>query len=277
MTVCALMLVKDEADIVGYTIQHLLGQVDKIIVANNGSTDGTSGILADLVNDGNPIDVYDDDERGYYQDDKTTQLAQLAFEEGFDWVMPCDADEYWYAPDGRPIRDFLDGLAPDVQIVTAAMYHHIPSALDQAAGCDKCGPDAVVGTWGPDDCSCDRNPFTRIGWRKRERGTLPKVLCRTRPDLRIHMGNHSASTDGTALTIDGLVIRHYSWRTVDQYVRKIRNGEAAYAAAPERAQYGAHWRAFEGKPDEAIAGHFNAWFHSDNPAADTSLIYDPAP
>lgn len=275
MTVCALVLVKDEADVIGYTIEHLLEQVDHVLVADNGSTDGTRDILASY--ESHLVDIHDDPQVGYYQDEKTTALAMRALELGYDWVMPCDADEYWYAPDGRPIRDFLDGLAPDVQIVTAAMYHHLPTALDALDRCEKCEPGAVTGTWGPDDCDCDPNPFTRIGWRKREAGTLPKVLCRARPDLRIHMGNHSASTDGTALTSQGLVIRHYSWRTVEQYIRKIRNGEAAYAAAPERAQYGAHWRAFEGKPDDAIAGHFNAWFFSASPASDSSLIYDPAP
>ena len=34
----------------------------------------------------------------------------------------------------------------------------------------------------------------------------------------------------SALVAGGLVIRHFSWRSEEQYLRKIRNGQAAYAA-----------------------------------------------
>ncbi len=255
MSACAVMLVKDEADVIEPVVRHLLSQVDYAIVADNGSTDDTRAILERLIAEGAHLQVVDDPEVGYRQSDKTTELARHALARGFDWVIPCDADEVWYAPDGRRVADFLDGLAPDVQIVRAALYNHLPTAAD---------PDVP-------------NPIERIGWRKREHGALPKVCARCRPDLRIDMGNHSASTDGTAVAVDGLVIRHYSWRSVDQYVRKIRNGSAAYAASGLPETYGAHWRMWDGKPDEALRDHFGAWFYSTNPLADATLIFDPAP
>lgn len=43
--VCAVMLVKDESDIIETTIRHLLWHVDEVIVADNMSTDGTYDIL----------------------------------------------------------------------------------------------------------------------------------------------------------------------------------------------------------------------------------------
>lgn len=261
MSVCAVLLVKDEDDIIEHTLRHLKSQVDHVIVADNGSTDRTSGILQRLsMEDEAWLDYRRDPEVGYYQADKTTALAMEALERGFRWVLPCDADEYWYAPDGRPIRDWLDGLAPDVQIVRAALFNHVPTILDP-----------------PVD-----SPFERIGWRKREPQELRfgKVCCRTRLDLQIQMGNHDARTGGTALEAQGLAVRHYSWRSPEQYVRKIANGARAMAATDLSEGTCLHWR-MHGDPDEPgyvprVAAHFHEWFFSRDPDADTSLVYDPA-
>jgi hypothetical protein len=280
------MLVKDEADIVGYTVEHLLGQVDHVIVADNGSTDGTKDILGRIqesVSDGGfRLTLIDDDNPAYYQSQKTTELAMLALDAGHSWVVPCDADEWWYATDGRRLADFLDGLAPDVQIVDAPLYNHLPTALDPPAECDHCRSSGIEPGLAGVPCrvcagEVRPNPFARLGWRKREHGALGKVAARLRPDLIIEAGNHGATTAGTALRSSGFVVRHFSWRSPEQYVRKIRNGERAYAATDLPPQLGVHWRMWEGVPDEALADHFRTWFWSADPTADSSLIYDPAP
>jgi glycosyltransferase involved in cell wall biosynthesis len=256
MTVCAVMLVKDEADVIPFTLRHLRGHVDHIIVADNLSTDQTRFYVErEAAKPGCPIEVRDDPEVGYYQSDKTSALAREVYDRGFGWVLPCDADEVWYAPDGRAIRDWLDGVAPDVQIVSAALFNHIPTVED---------PE-------------DENPFRSIVWRQRQPGALPKVLPRARPDLVIGMGNHSAHTQGTGLTVPGLVIRHFSWRTEEQYVRKIRNGVRAYEASTLDQSFGVHWRMWSGHTDDSIREHYRRWFLSERPLEDASLIMDPAP
>jgi len=141
-------------------------------------------------------------------------------------------------------------------MVTADLFNHLPSAEDE-----KEMP----------------NPLYRIGWRQRQRAPLPKICARARPDLVIHAGNHSASTQGTALTTAGLAIRHFSWRSEEQYLQKIRNGAIAYAATDLHESLGAHWRMFNGASDEAIREHFRRWFFSERPRDDDSLIFDPAP
>lgn len=265
------MLVKDESDIIETTVRHLLAQVDHVIVSDNLSTDGTRAILdriraETVMAGGQPqLEIVDDREVGYRQSEKTTNMARHAYQRGFSWVIPCDADEVWYAPDGRRLSHYLEGLAPDVMIVQAQLYNHLPTSDDPA------------GIGGSLAGELDSSPFKTIGWRQREHGALPKVCARCRPDLRIGMGNHDAHTDGTGLTVPGLVIRHFSWRTPEQYLRKIRNGCAAYAVSGLPETYGAHWRMFEHATDEAIIEHFHTWFHSADPHADATLIYDPTP
>lgn len=258
MSVCAVMLVKDEADIVRFTLEHLLAQVDAILVQDNESHDGTFEILCE-VRDENPdrVIALSDQEVAYYQDRKTTALAFEARLLGHQWVLPCDADEYWYAPDGRPIRDYLAGIAPDVQIVKGALFNHLPTSRDH------------------DD---EPNPFRRIRWRLREPAPLGKVCVRTDPDLQIEMGNHGAWLPGAMLSVPGLVVRHYTWRTEDQYLRKIENGAIAYAATDKPENVGGHWRMFGNPPNpDAVREHFRKWFWSADPEANDSLIYDPAP
>lgn len=251
MSVAAVMLVRDEADIIRFTLEHLLRQVDHVYVAENLSKDATREIACSF----DRVTVIPDDELGYWQSKKTTALAMRALADGHEWVVPCDADEFWYANE-RTVSSLLNGLSPDVQIVTAPLFNHLPTDEDDPT---------------------EMNPFLRMGWRKREAGALPKVACRARPDLVIHAGNHSASTAGSALRSGGLLIRHFSWRSAEQYVRKIRNGEQAYAATTLPSHTGEHWRMWEGHPDEALVDHFNLWFHSAKPREDDTLIYDPAP
>jgi glycosyltransferase involved in cell wall biosynthesis len=246
------MLVRDEADIVRYTVNHLLRQVDHVIVMDNLSTDGTSDIL---VGYGRDVTVLQDEEIGYYQSRKTTRMALMALEMGHQWVVPCDADELWYA-NGLTVKDLLLSKGPDVQMVKAELYNHIPTSLD-------------------DDS--EESPFRRIGWRKRQPGDLGKVACRLHPSLVIHAGNHNATYAGAALAATGLIIRHFSWRSPEQYLRKIRNGERAYAATNLPDSLGVHWRMFANATDEAVLDHYHQWFVSQSPRRDESLIFDPAP
>ena len=101
------MLVKDEADVIGYTVEHLLGQVDHVIVQDNASTDGTADLLeAARVAASDRLEVFHDPDPAYYQDRKTSALVQVALSRGFRWALPCDADEFWYATDGRTAAAF---------------------------------------------------------------------------------------------------------------------------------------------------------------------------
>ena len=268
MTVVAVAMVKDEVDIITETVTHMARQVDHVIVADNGSTDGTLEILRQLEDKLGNLTVVDDPDPAYMQSRKMTGLARMAGGMGADWVVPFDADEWWYSNTGT-ITAALDG-AGDLACVEAQLWDHVATGLDDP----------------------DLDPVARMIWRRTTPLPLPKVACRWRPTLTIHQGNHGCDYDGiTPRSALLLNVRHYPYRTVDQFIRKVRNGAAAYRAAgasmPETA--GAHWRQWgqilDTQGEEAVAQIFFTWYWRDNPTRSATicgenqprLIADPAP
>lgn len=272
MRTVAVTMVRDEADVIGSTLGHMLGQVDAVIVADNGSVDGTRELLDDIAR-ANPdrLLVVDDPEPAYLQSAKMTALAGRArLELGADFVVPFDADEWWYSPFGQ-IAEVLADVADQWLVVPAPLYDHVATAHDDPTELD---------------------PVRRLGWRRTSPAPLPKVACRWRADLVIEQGNHSASYRGRATRFDELlVVRHFPYRSPAQLARKVRNGAAAYAAAGSAlpANMGAHWRQWgkmlEERGEEAIAEIFRVWYWRDDPRAPLQigeelqppLLFDPAP
>ncbi len=255
MAVFAISLVKDEHDLIETTVRRAAAEVDHQIILDNASTDGTREILSDLARE-LPITVEDDPEIGYLQSQKTSRLAAKAAEMGAEWVVARDADEVWYSPFGR-VADILSEHPGAV--ATAAIFDHVATGID---------PD-------------EPDPTKRIGWRRREPCPLHKVACRPNLPVTITQGNHGAHYPSQEPLDGSLVIRHYPHRSVEQLVRKVRNGAAAYAATDLPFDQGQHWREWgqmlDERGEDAIADLFREWYWSADPASDPELIFDPAP
>lgn len=273
MTTVAVSMVKDEADIIGQTVAHMLGEVDAVIVSDNNSTDATMDILEELALDADGrLLLVPDPDPAYRQSEKMTALAELArLRLGAEWIVPFDADEVWYSPFGR-IAEVLAGVAPQWLIAPAPLYDHVATGLDDPA---------------------ETNPLRRLGHRRVQRNPLPKVAARWRTDLVIAQGNHDAIYEGRGTRFDELlVVRHFPYRSVEQLLRKIRNGAAAYRAAGDSisADFGTHWRQWgdllDQRGPEAVEELFLTWYHRDRPLEPLELldgtvleplIFDPAP
>jgi hypothetical protein len=255
VTVWGVAMVRDEADIVTNTLIHMADEVDQLLVADNGSTDGTREILAELTRI-LPLTVVDDPDPAYYQAVKMTRLAEQAAAAGAEWVVAFDADECWYGPDR--ISTVLAGCAADV--ATAALTNHFRTAVDVD----------------------DPNPYRSMVWRAPQPVPLVKVAVRWRPGAQLHQGNHGVTLPGVPpLVAQGaLSIRHFPVRSAAQFYRKSVNGAAAYAATTLPEHEGAHWRAYgrlieQGGRELMDQVYTQHWWYLSPP--DSGLVYDPAP
>jgi glycosyltransferase involved in cell wall biosynthesis len=261
--VAAVAKVRDEADVIEPIVRQMATQVDFVLVADHGSEDGTREILESLSRE-LPLSVTDDRTPGHYQDRTLTALAKEAAERGAEWVLPFDGDEWHYSPHGR-IADVL--MERPEAIAIATTYDHVPSGEDDLDQAD---------------------PTLRIGWRERDPFPMPKVACRTLPGLMILIGSHSAWYGHPVDSVDGLLeIRHFKYRSAEQFVRKIRNGAEAIAMTDFPPQICDHWRKYgailEGGGPPALERIFRERHYREDPRAEVviegetrlSLLFDP--
>jgi hypothetical protein len=116
--------------------------------------------------------------------------------------------------------------------------------------------------------------------RQPHRAPLPKVAFRWQDGAVIHQGNHGVTLPTAASSVGGLEVRHFPYRSVEQFVRKARNGAAAYAATDLPVDVGAHWRSYgellERYGEEVLHDVFRRHFWFLSPA-DAGMVLDPAP
>jgi glycosyltransferase involved in cell wall biosynthesis len=221
MEIWAVATVKNEQDVIGSVVHHLFAEgVDRMIVADNMSTDRTREILESLATRF-PLQIIDDTEPAYWQAEKMTQLARLAGESGADWIIPFDADELWISSTGS-LRSLL--AESNAEVVEGDWYHHY-------------APPVPL-----------RNPFASMARRERlpDQG-LRKVAFRYRPGVRIGTGNHDAASPGMRSVHDPrLEVHHYRYRSFTHMRMKTRQGRAAIMLtnpADDNLVCG-HWRHF---------------------------------
>ena len=200
-SVWAISIVRNEADVVGLTLQHHLRQgVEAILIADNGSTDGTLDILHEFARD-HPVYVLSDTWPVWDQAVKTTLLANIARRAGADWIMPFDADEFWFAP-GASAAEHL--RRSEATVAYAQIHNLFP--LDASAG----------------QLSVDK-PF-RFDLTPH---ALKKVAFRSHPMASVQAGNHYVFRSGPREA--GLRIAHLPWRSHEQMRQKVTQGSVATA------------------------------------------------
>lgn len=231
-SVWAVTMVRNEADVVGRSIRHLLGQgVDGVIVVDNLSEDATPDVLAELAREDGRVHVGVNALDAFYQGRAMSYLTWLAHRAGADWIILFDADEFWFGQEGTVV-DALRQVGPD-RVQAAASYDLLPGTLE---GVNFTDPNAVA--------------------RMRQEPSTKKVAIRPDRWVWVDDGNHTCLD--LARDVPGpLRIAHVPHRSLEQRIRKVVLGAAALEKADTlRPDIGNHWRAAAGLSEANLAA---AW------------------
>ena len=108
MKIIGIAMVRDEADVIRLSVRHHLALgLDGVLVVDNGSSDDTPRLLEQMRRGDDRIE-WSADAGPYHQAEILTALAREAVRRGADWVLPFDADEFWWVR-GGDLRAVLAG------------------------------------------------------------------------------------------------------------------------------------------------------------------------
>ena len=120
----SISMVKNEMDIIESFVRYNTNVFDGMIIMDNGSTDDTLKILNLLAEEGLPIVVIEDAEKGFDKVKKFYQLSRIAVDEYMaDIIVPIDADEFLISTEGGNPREILEKLkAPSYYVIDWKTY-----------------------------------------------------------------------------------------------------------------------------------------------------------
>jgi Glycosyl transferase family 2 len=167
MKIIGVAIVKDESELVEYTIRHLLAHgIDRLLIIDHASRDGTSEILSSLASETGQLEVERKEEPVFLQEVWTNYLIAIAGKKhGATWIVPFDADEIFIPLTQSTIAEELRTVESGVFVVQSFAYVNLFQRATDAQ-CLKCifswiegctinkGAHSVCGHVGP--IMCDR-------------------------------------------------------------------------------------------------------------------------
>lgn len=233
------LLVRDEEDILESNILfHLSQGVDKILVVDNGSVDGTVGILDKYKRKG--VLEYEIINKHTYEQDKwVSGMAMEAVDKyGATHLLHCDADEFWFPYKGNLKDAILGHIEKDVIYVPVINYIP-PSNLDIEKLDFKNFEYMVNKTTLVPGYVTDRISSQVLFY------TYPNKLITTRKFTSIGYGNDTVNTKENVDSVitDKIYIHHFPIRSYHHFKRKVINGGSSYRKNPvKNPSIGWHWK-----------------------------------
>ena len=210
-------MVRDEMELLPLVITHLEQQgVTGLVVADHGSTDGTREFLETYEGPLGLVVVVDSEPR-FLQEHKMDLLARAAVARGAQWIVPFDADEFWYGMEGTLAEVLLRADA-----TTPVQSAHVHNVVRTEHG-------LLVGS---------------------EADPLPKVAFRPHRWAHLAHGNHSVHRPG--LIGQRLRVLHFPYRSEEHFMAKVRRGSRALGGPRGGQPVGHSWTDLDLLPDEEL-------------------------
>jgi regulator of replication initiation timing len=200
------LVVRDEEDILAANLDfHLAQGVDVILVIDHGSSDATPEILREYESRGQ-VRAFRDEDRAHDQSARVQRLLGVAAREHqADWVIHCDADEFWM-PTAGSLRDVFAAVPDRFGYMVVRRSNFVAVAEE------------------------DGRPFwQRLRIRETQSQNLrgdplePKVAQRPAAGDRVAPGNHGLidPTMEEAPDIGAVEVLHFPSRSFAQFERKV--------------------------------------------------------
>ena len=268
MKIAAWLGCKDEAELIGHTIAHLRGiGVDHIYAVDVKSIDGTLDILQAEAGRGDlevlTIDVEAEGPESEHR--VAAEVMARATARGMDWLLFCDADEFWMPRTGR-LRD-IAGLE-EADVIEARRYNvmlaedgpclRFPLTVDRL---DEvlvhCPPPAGRGGWRKVLAEDPSIPWIRVV-------PSPKLMVRLTGVAAVQAGHHAVQQAGDAatpvkVTAPDALIAHVPFSTPGRFRLKVRNIVELHEMTGEPWPEGQawHWRMFrDGAAETGVEAEF---------------------
>jgi hypothetical protein len=269
MRICAIGMVKNEADIIEAFVRHTLTFADHLCLLENASSDDTRPILDALMAEGLPLTVIDDPLLMHVQGLKMRWLyRRIVPILQPDFVLLLDADEFILAPGRAAFEAALATIPPDgFGLMRWRNYVLRPEEMDGR----------------------ENDPPRRIRHRLRDEhdhNSLKAIIrCDVAPPevVQISQGNHYIRADRPlrGQELPDIRLAHFPVRSLEQMRRKAVMGWIAYAGFDQRVSkaMSLHWRRHGGSvaegaalgPQDALAMNL---YYAGGPAAENAADLD---
>lgn len=227
-------MIRNEADIIGLNIRyHLSLGVDRIIVVDNGSTDGTDKLLQQISSRDSRVS-WSRDDGPFLPSVVMTKLAREAFEAGADWVVPIDADEFWYTPTGS-FREVLRGSKAGVLAAQAVNFVQRRGQRESSPTAPLYMTRRSASPIGPPGHGQTLVEALEIAFV--EKLYPPKCICRPTAQVEIETGHHKIyDANGPREDTEDLVCLHAPIRSKAALQERILSAGRAAEAGRKKGQ-----------------------------------------
>lgn len=234
MLIYGLYMVRNEADIIHINVlYHLSLGLDRILIADNGSTDGTDEILQQLSAQDSRVQ-WSRDHGSFLPSRIATGLARQAHEEGADWVVPVDADEFWHVR-GGDLRGFLRGS--NAGVLQAQVTNFV-----QRRSQKRSSSDALLHMTRRVEKPVSPPPYAQDLVEAKQISFIEKMYpqkCVSRPSgkIEIGIGNHRVhGASGPKEQTEELICLHAPMRSRAVLEERIRDSARADEAGRRKGQ-----------------------------------------